>query len=261
MDRGVASKRILGALLLLLLVPQTGWAQQEGSTGFWDELALWADIIYTIRDWEKVVWVVTPAFRTDEQELTSGSMSRLATDATVRLPKEWDIRGRYFFIGRDTEVGDYTIDHRIQILLRKTFFRFWNDNFRFRGGLFYERHFRGDSIDDLNVYRTRFEVRGDGIRNEPWGQTDLFFDHARGFFRTRTRIGFPNIVNPLTLRNLLTFTRPIKYRSLGQPGSSPAQASGGIAKALVFVDSDLGHGAGAVTVIGNGPRRAKNRAR
>ena len=190
MDRGVASKRILGALLLLLLVPQTGWAQQEGSTRLWDELALWADIIYTIRDWEKVVWVVTPSFRTDEQELTSGSMSRLATDATVRLPKEWDIRGRYFFIGRDTEVGDYTIDHRIQILLRKTFFRFWNDNFRFRGGLFYERHFRGDSIDDLNVYRTRFEVRGDGIRNEPWGQTDLFFDHARGFFRTRTRVGF-----------------------------------------------------------------------
>ncbi len=68
---------------------------------------------------------------------------------------------------------------------------------------------------------------------------------------------FANIVNPLTLRNLLTFIRPIKYRLLGRPGSSPAQASGGIAKALGFVDSDLGHGAGAATVLWKGPPRAK----
>ncbi len=195
MERGVATKRgrIVCALLLLLCIPQTGWAQEkeeERSTRLWDDLALWAEFIYTIRDWETVAWVVTPAIRTDEQELNSSFMTRVTTDATVRLPKEWDIRGRYFFIGRDVEVGDYSIDHRIQILLRKTLFRFWNDDFRFRGGVFYERHFRGDAIDDFNVYRTRLEVRGDGIRKEPWGQTDLFFDHARGFFRTRTRVGF-----------------------------------------------------------------------
>jgi len=56
-------------------------------------------------------------------------------------------------------------------------------------GLFYERHFRGDEIDDFNVYRTRLEVRMDGIKNEPWVQQDFFFDHARGFFRTRSRGG------------------------------------------------------------------------
>ena len=72
---------------------------------------------------------------------------------------------------------------------------------------------------------------------------------------------FAKIVNPLTPRNLLTLPRPIKYRLLGRPGSSPAQASGGIAKALGFVDSDLGHGAGAATVLWKGPPGAKNRAR
>jgi len=55
--------------------------------------------------------------------------------------------------------------------------------------LFYERHFRGDAIPDFNVYRTRLELRADGIRKEPWAQQDFFFDKARGFFRARTRAG------------------------------------------------------------------------
>ena len=53
----------------------------------------------------------------------------------------------------------------------------------------YERHFRGNEIPDFNVYRTRVELRMDGIKHEPWLQQDFFFDHARGFFRTRTRGG------------------------------------------------------------------------
>ena len=230
MDRRLTSKRrrIVGALLLLLCIPQTGWAQEQeevGSTRFWDDLALWAEFIYTLREWEKVVWVVTPAIRTDEQEIDSGFMSRVTTDATVRLPKEWDVRGRYFFIGRDAEVGDYSIDHRIQMLLRKTLLRFWNDDIRFRGGVFYERHFRGDAIDDFNVYRTRLEVRGDGIRNEPWGQTDLFFDHARGFFRTRTRVGFLWTASTTAPSSRLFRTKRARRLSLSSSASAPTAMS------------------------------------
>jgi hypothetical protein len=46
-----------------------------------------------------------------------------------------------------------------------------------------------DAIPDFNVCRTRLEFRGDGYRNQPWAQQDFFFDHGRGFFRTRTRVG------------------------------------------------------------------------
>ena len=189
MERRVASKRglVVGTLLLFLWIPRTGSAQ---GTRFWDDAALWAEFIYTLRSSEEVVWTVTPSLRTDDQEINSTFMSRVTTEATLALPKEWDVRGRYFFIGHGAEVGDYSFDHRMQILLRKTLLRFWNDDVRFRGGLFYERHFRGDAIDDFNVYRTRLELRGDGIRNEPWAQQDFFFDHARSFFRTRTRVGF-----------------------------------------------------------------------
>ena len=58
-----------------------------------------------------------------------------------------------------------------------------------RGGTFNERHFRGDSVPDFNVYRQRVELTSDVRRWAPWIQQDLFFDHERGFFRTRTRIG------------------------------------------------------------------------
>ena len=46
-----------------------------------------------------------------------------------------------------------------------TLLRFRNNDVRFRGGLFYERHFRGDAIPDFNVYRTRLELRGE--RRQP----------------------------------------------------------------------------------------------
>ena len=181
---------IVGALLLALCIPRAGQAQETLDTRFWDAIAIWAEFIYTIRTWEKVEWTVTPWIRTDEQELNSGAMTRVTTEATVRLNEEWNIRNRFFVIGRTDALGDVVIDERIQILLRKLFLRFWHDKIRFRGGLFYERHFRGDAIPDFNVYRTRLELRGDGVQNEPWGQHDFFFDHERGFFRTRTRVGF-----------------------------------------------------------------------
>ncbi len=173
-----------GVLLLALLAPQPGWAQESR---LWDEVALWAEFIYTLRSWEKVVWVVTPAIRTDEQEINSTFMTRVTTDATFALPREWEFRGRFFLIGHGTERDEVAFDQRIQILFRKTFFR--SDDLRLRAGLFYERHLRGDAIDDFNVYRTRLEFRGDGVRNQPWAQQDFFFDHVRGFFRTRTRVG------------------------------------------------------------------------
>jgi len=182
--------RTLAALMLLLLVPRSGWTQGAQSARFWDEIAFWGEFIYTLRTWEKAVWTVTPWIRTDEQELNSGTMTRVTTEATIQLSDSWDIRNRFFVIGRNDEAADrYVIDERIQILLRKRFFRFWDDKIRFRGGFFYERHFRGDAIPDFNVYRTRLELRADGIRHEPWVQQDFFFDHARAFFRTRTRAG------------------------------------------------------------------------
>jgi hypothetical protein len=190
MDCRVAPKRglIVGALLMAFCIPRAGQAQDD--TRFWDEIALWSEFIYTIRDWEKVEWTVTPWIRTDEQELNSGTMTRVTTEATVLFNEDWNLRSRFFLIGRENYIGDVVLDERVQFLLRRLFFRFADDKVRFRGGLFYERHFRGDSIPDFNVYRTRLELRGDGVKNEPWGQTDLFFDHDRGFFRTRTRIGF-----------------------------------------------------------------------
>ena len=188
MDRRIAPKRrlIVGALLAALFIPRAGQAQDAR---FWDEIAIWAEFIYTIQTWDKVVWTVTPWIRTDEQELNTGTMTRVTTEATVLLPKDWDFRGRFFMIGRQSDMNEFVLDERIQLLFRKLLTRFWDDKIRFRGGLFYERHFRGDAIPDFNVYRTRLELRGDGIPYEPWVQQDFFFDHARGFFRTRTRAG------------------------------------------------------------------------
>ncbi len=53
----------------------------------------------------------------------------------------------------------------------------------------------------------------------------------------------------------MTFNRLIKSKLPGEAGSSPAQASGGIANALGFVESGIGHGAGALIVIWIGPPR------
>ena len=177
--------RLLGALLLVA-TPGVGWAQESR---LWDKVALWAEFIYTLRSWEDANWVITPSVRTDEQELNSTGMSRVTTDVTFSLPDEWDIRPRYFLIGRLTEADDFVFDHRIQVLARKTLARLHDEKIRLRAGVFYERHFRGDAIDDFNVYRTRLELRGDELWNEPWAQQDFFFDHDRGFFRTRTRVG------------------------------------------------------------------------
>ena len=71
-----------------------------------------------------------------------------------RLPRGWDFRGRFALIGRDTEVGkDYSFDQRIQFLIRYPLIDFRGGDLEVRGGTFYERHFRGDSVDDFNVYR------------------------------------------------------------------------------------------------------------
>ena len=179
------SGRRLGLVLLLLAVPAPARAQESR---LWDDVAVWADFIYTLRSWDTVVWTVTPSIRTDEQELNTGFMTRVTTEATVVLPNWWDLRGKFFLIGRESELGDVFVDERIQVLARRTLYR--NETLRFRGGLMYERHFRGDRVPDFNVYRGRLELRGDAIKNEPWAQQDFFFDHDRGFFRTRSRVGF-----------------------------------------------------------------------
>ncbi len=181
----MAHAALLAAVLSsLLLAPAPARAQ---GARLWDEVALWTDLIYTLRSWDRVVWTVTPSIRTDEQELNTGFMTRVTTEATVALDDAWDVRGRYFFIRREDVREEVVLDQRLQLLFRRTLHK--NDTLRLRGGLFYERHFRGDAVEDFNVYRARLEVRGDAIRNEPWAQQDLFFDHARGFYRTRTRVG------------------------------------------------------------------------
>jgi hypothetical protein len=171
----------VGLWLLLLLIPRTGGADEK--------YALWSDFVYTLRSGESLVWVVTPAFRTDEQEVNGRFTTRVSTALTWDLAPGWDLGGQFFLIGREAEVGDAAFDQRAQILLRYTLLRFHDDEIRIRGGTFYERHFRGDQVDDFNVYRQRFEMRADSWRRAPGIQQDLFFDHARGFFRTRTRVG------------------------------------------------------------------------
>jgi hypothetical protein len=65
-------------LLLFLWAPPSVSAQESR---FWSELALWAELIYTLQSWDKAVWAVTPAIRTDEQEINSTFMTRVTTDA------------------------------------------------------------------------------------------------------------------------------------------------------------------------------------
>ena len=186
-SRDAGQPVLILALLVTSLAPRSVKAQDAR---FWEDVAFWGEFVYTIQTWDSVEWTVTPWIRTDEQELNSGGMTRVTTEAWVRLGDGWDIRNRYFAIGRMDEAEDEVVlDHRIQFFLRKLLGRAWNDRVRVRGGIFYERHFRSDAIPDFNVYRTRIELRGDGIRYEPWTQLDFFFDQSRGFFRTRSRTG------------------------------------------------------------------------
>ena len=57
------------------------------------------------------------------------------------------------------------------------------------GGTLFERHFRADRVGNFNVYRQRVELSADDRKYSPWVQQDFSFDHQRGFFRTRSRLG------------------------------------------------------------------------
>jgi len=92
-------------------------------------------------------------------------------------------------IGHGTEEDGVAFDQRVQILVRYPLFHFWNDAFAVDGGTLYERHFRGDQVADFNVYRQRADLSADDWKYSPWAQQDFSFDHARGFYRTRTRAG------------------------------------------------------------------------
>jgi len=88
------SPRIGPKILLLLwtsLVFPRGRAlcQDQPATAFWTEFN------YTILSREKFVWLVSPSYRSDEQEVNGRSVSRLTTDGIVILPKDWEVRGRF----------------------------------------------------------------------------------------------------------------------------------------------------------------------
>ena len=157
MNREGLTRGVVGAAvcLALLLGPRTGAADEK--------YALWGDFIYTLYSGQKVIWVVAPAFRTAAQAVNGRFTTRISTALTYDLAPGWDLRGQFFLIGRQAEVGETAFDQRAQILLRYTLFRFHDDEIRVRGGTFYERHFRGDAVEDFNVYRQRFELRAD-----PW---------------------------------------------------------------------------------------------
>ena len=186
-SRRAGRRTLLPFALFALFFPRGASAQDAR---FWEDIAFWGEFIYTLQTWDRVEWTITPWIRTDEQELNSGTMTRVTTEAWVDFGDGWDIRNRYFAIGRKDEAQDEVVlDHRLQFFLRKLLGRIADDRVRVRGGIFYERHFRSDVIEDFNVYRTRVELRADGIRYEPWTQLDFFWDSARGFFRTRSRTG------------------------------------------------------------------------
>ena len=54
--------RLAAVFVLITLTPVAARAQESR---FWDELALWAEFIYTVRAWDNANWVVTPSVRTD----------------------------------------------------------------------------------------------------------------------------------------------------------------------------------------------------
>ena len=178
----VTRPAIVVALLLFTFLPSPALAD--------DKVAVWGEFIYTLPSKPGFAWTITGGLRSDEQEINGLFTSRVSTEAVFRLPRRWDFRGRFAAIGRDTQVGeDYSFDQRVQLLVRYPLFDLSGGNLEVRGGTFYERHFRGDSIDDFNVYRQRVEMSSDVRRHAPWLQQDFFFDHERGFFRVRTRVG------------------------------------------------------------------------
>ena len=173
-------------LWTLILHPPSPALGQEGP-----ESAFWAEFNYTILSKEKFDWLVSPSYRSDEQEVNGRNMSRLTTDGIVRLSKDWEVRGRFFLIGRQKDLGGAAFDQRVQIRARHPIGRTKRGDISFLGGMVYERHFRGDVVPDFNVYRPRVDWEGRPLKWNlgPWGQQDLSFDHGRGFFRNRTRIG------------------------------------------------------------------------
>ena len=169
----------------LLFPPGRALCQDQPATAFW------AEFNYTILSREKFVWLVSPSYRSDEQEVNGRSVSRLTTEGIVILPKDWEVRGRFFLIGRQKELGGAAFDQRVQIRVRHPIGSTKRGDISFLGAMAYERHFRGDFIPDFNVYRPRIDWEAGSLKWNlvPWGQQDLSFDHSRGFFRNRTRIG------------------------------------------------------------------------
>ena len=114
---GIARGAVGAAVCLVLLLSRRTGAADE-------KYALWADFIYTLYSGQKVVWVVTPAFRTDEQDVNGRFTTRISTALTYDLAPGGNLRGQFFLIGRQAEVGEAAFDQRAQILLRYTLFRF-----------------------------------------------------------------------------------------------------------------------------------------
>jgi hypothetical protein len=188
--------------VLLLLTRATALADAE--TAFWAEFN-WTPI------WKKnFVMVISPSYRSDEQEVDGGGITRVTFDSIVGLPREWEVRGRFFLIGRDKEVGGAAFDQRIQIRVRHPLGVIERIEMAVLGGMVYERHFRGDEIADFNVYRPRVDWTARTLkwRLVPWGQQDFSFDHARGFFRTRTRVG---LLKDLKRNNRIALAYQFQY--------------------------------------------------
>jgi len=185
-------KRLSGLVLLILLISSSGLAQsptpplpETDDPNF----AFWGEFIYTILWRDRLVWTATPSLRTDEQEINANFVTRFTTEATLELPKAWQFRGRFFLLGRQKEGGGNAFDQRIQLLVRYPLTTIWKGEIYVDGSTLYERHFRGDEVADFNVYRQRLELMADYWKYSPWLQQDFSFDHGRGFYRTRTRIG------------------------------------------------------------------------
>ena len=141
-------------MVLTFLIPSSGLAQNPTPPlPETDDpnLAFWGEFIYTILWREKLVWTVTPSFRTDEQEINTDLVTRFTTEALLELPRQWQFRGRFFLIGRQEEGGGSAIDQRIQLLVRYPLATIWKGEIHVDGGTLYERHFRGDEVEDFNV--------------------------------------------------------------------------------------------------------------
>jgi len=73
----------------LLFPPGRALCQDQLATVFW------AAFNYTMLSREKFVWLVSPSYRSDEQDVNGRSVSRLTTDGIVILPKDWEVRGQF----------------------------------------------------------------------------------------------------------------------------------------------------------------------